>query len=287
MIKNRVNLTFLCDSNPNTGATNINALGSEFTVNMQPSLHIPAYATNISVVVKNAVVWFVTPNVIENKNDRIDIYYDDVLYPLQIPSGLYDVDTLSSKINSTIHFQSSGVVPIDLIKLLPDFAENKIVIQFNYYKTDIDFNVEFSIGSILGFSPQLLEGFDDSGEGPVPFYFEGDLTARFNTTDYYLIRCSSLLSTGIQFNNDFSGIMCRIDVKGNINTKLEYDPNQVAVIPAPRLRNCSLSQLTFQLVNQNGELVDTRGEYWSVLFEIHFDVPLEATNGGSVQDSFL
>lgn len=284
---NRVNLTFLVDSNPSTGATNINALGSEFTVNMQPALHVPAYATNISVIVKNAIVWFVTPNVVKDVNDRINITYNGIMYPLQIPVGLYDVDTLSNKINSIIHFQSNNVVPIDLIKLLPDIAENKVVIQFNYYNTEIDFTVQNSIRQVLGFSPQVLVGYTGPGDGPIPFYFEGDLTARFNTTDYYLIRCSSLLSTGIQFNNDFSGIMCRIDVRGNINSKIDYDPNQVPIIPAPRLRNCSLSELTFQLVNQNGELVDTRGEYWSVLFELHFDVPLEATNGGSVQDSFL
>ena len=70
--------------------------------------------------------------------------------------------------------------------------------------------------------------------------------------------------------------MCRVDVRGNINTKIEYDPNQVPVIPAPELRGIDMSSLSFQLVNQENELVDTRGEYWSVIFEIHYDMPIQS-----------
>lgn len=274
-------LTYLFDSNPATGAVNINSLGSEFSVDFDATLIIPEAAKNINIVVKNAVVWFVTPN-ITILNNKLRIRYGLTTYDIDIPVGLYDIDTLSTKINTTLNINSNGLVPIDLIELLPDFAENKIVIQFNYYDTDIDFTIDNSLGQILGFSSQILVGNKGpvgSGtppEGPVPYYFQGDEFAKFNTTDYYLIKCSKLISRGLQFNGEYLGVLCRIDIRGNINTKLEYDPNQAPVIPAPGLRGTRLSSLTFQLVNQNNELVDTRGEYWSLVFEIHYDMPANA-----------
>jgi len=267
-------ITFLVDSDPKNGASNVNSLGSKFTVNLQSPLVIPKEAQDCTILVKNAIIWFVTPNVISGVNSKFKISYNSIDYIVDVPTGLYDVNSLPSKIQTRLSVISGGLIPNDLFQFLPDIAENKVVIQFNYYNINIDFTIENSIRELLGFNSRVILGYTNPpGLDPIPFYEEADNTAKFNNTDYYLIKCSNLLTRGLERNSQFLGIMARIDVDVPVNSKINYDPRQVPVIPAPELRGIDLSSMTFQLTNQNDELVDTRGERWSVVFEIHFDIP--------------
>jgi len=266
-------ITFLADSNPNNGAVNINNIGSQFAINLQTPLSIPKNAKNCNIIVKNAIVWFVTPN-ITSLNNKFKINYESVDYTISLPIGLYNVNTLSNKILSELTAISGGVVPDDIIQLLEDDAENKVVIQFNYYNTIIDFTISNSFREILGFNSRIITGYTDPpATDPIPFYEEADNVAEFNQTDYYLIKCPNLLTRGLERNGQYAGIMCKIDVDVDINRKITYDPSQIAIIPAPELPGIDLSNLTFQLTNQKDELVDTRGEHWNLTFEIHYDVP--------------
>jgi len=267
-------LTFLVDSDPANGASNVNSLGSQFTVNLQSPLVIPKDAYNCSVMVKNAIIWFVTPNITEGVNSKFKLTYNAVDYIIDIPTGLYDFDSLNAKILTELSLASGGLVPNDVIQILADLAENKIVIQFNYFNTNIDFTIANSLRELLGFDSRVVIGYaDPPGTDPIPFYEEADQVAKFNNTDYYLIKCSNLLTRGLERNSQYLGIMARIDVDVPVNSKINYDPRQVPIIPAPELKGIDLSTLTFQLTNQNDELVNTRGEKWSVIFEIHYDLP--------------
>ena len=269
-------ITFLADSDPANGASNINSTGSEFTIDLETPLIIPKNAKNCNIVTKRAIVWFVTPNITLGKNSKFRLTYDGNTYTIDIPTGLYDVDTLSSKIQAELNLASNGVVPVDIIQLLPDIAENKVLIQFNYYNTLVDFRddqVPNNVRGVLGFNSKLITGYTDPpGTDPIPFYEEGDTVARFNATDYYLIKCTNLVTRGLCRNDRYFGILAEVDVDVSVNSKIVYDPRQIPIIPAPELRGVDLSSLTFQLVNQNNQLVDTRGEYWRILFEIHYDV---------------
>jgi len=267
-------LTFLVDSNPANGASNVSSLGSKFTVNLQSALVIPKNAFNCNVVVKNAIIWFVNPNITKGINSKFKITYNGTTYIFDIPTGLYDVDSLNNKILTELSIASGGSVPNDLIQLLPDIAENKVIIQFNYYNTDIDFTISGGLRDLLGFDSKLIVGYTNPpGSDPLPFYEQADNVAKFNNTDYYLIKCSNLLTRGLERNSQYLGIMARVDVDVPVNSKINYDPRQVPIIPAPELAGIDLSSLTFELTNQDDELVNTRGERWSMVFEIHYDLP--------------
>lgn len=268
-------LTYSFDSNPNTGAVNRNALGSEFSVDLETPLIVPKEAENINVKVKNANVWFVTPNITLGINSKFSLTYNAINYTIDVPTGLYDVDTLSARIQTQLNIASAGVTPVDIIQLLPDIALNSVVIQINYYNVDIDFRdntVPNNIRGILGFGSVLING---PVAGVLPTYFEGAETARFNNTDYYLIKSSSLVTRGLSINSTYDGILARIDINVSVNSKIVYDPRQVPEIPAPELRGIDLSTLSFQLTNQLNELVDTRGENYNITFEIHYDLPVQ------------
>lgn len=270
-------LTFLFDSNPRTGATNVNSLGSRFQVNFDTPLKIPQNATNISVVTKQVTIWFVTPN-ITFKNNHFDLIYKGDRIAISLPVGLYNPHTLSLKIQQEIQLEANKLmieVPFDIIELLTDSAESKIIMKFNHYETDVDFTVTNSIAGLLGFDNKYITGYINNvppSGGPIPFYEKGDNVASFNVTDYFLLKCSSLISKGLYINGKYSGVIAKIDIDAQVNNKINYNPNQTPSIPANELAGIDLSNITFELTNQNNELVDMRGEHWSIIFEIQYTV---------------
>lgn len=270
-------LTFLFDSDPSTGAVNINDTGSAFTINFEENIKIPRDATNIEFVVKKASVWFVTPNVTEKINNQIRFYYEDPNklnpYDIAVPTGLYSVETLSNRIQTEL---SRLGLPNDLIELVIDSAENKIAIRFNYYNTIIDFNVDYSLNELLGFDKREIIGYvgdvtdpPTPNTGPLPFFELGDRSAKFNTIDFYLIQ-SSLLTNGLYINGNYRGIIAKVDIDVPVNHKIIYDPNQTPHLPANELAGIDISSIEFKILNQKFEEVDMRGEYWNFIFEIHY-----------------
>lgn len=273
------NLTFLFDSNIANGDVTVSNNGASFNVDFDTPLLIPKNAENINIQVKAATVWFNTPNIIENSNNQFLFQYDGAAWlEINLPTGLYDTKSLSVKIQQQIQSAAENAappqtIPTDVIELLEDSAESKVVIRSNYLNVNIDFrdeNVQNNIRELLGFDSRLIIGNTVAPE----VYFElADNPARFNTTDYYLITCSKLLNRGLNINGKYFGVMVKIDINADINTKITYDPNQIPFIPADELAGIDLSSIAFDLVDQNRELVDTRGETYTILFEIHYRVP--------------
>lgn len=272
--------TLLADSNELNGAINKSALGSSFTIQFQSPFKIPDNATNLTIIVKNAVVWFTTPNIIENVNNKIPINYQNVDYTIFLPTGLYDINTLNTQIEIELANLTPSPPPVtNLVKLIASYSENKILIKLNYPETIVDFTQSFTIRDLIGYDSTSILNSGNSNPY-VPIYFKSDNGfAKFNNIDYYLIRCPTLLNRGLEINGNYVGILVKIDAKAEVNSKIVYDPRQTVTIPAPELKGIDLSKMTFELCDQTGTLVDTRGENFSVLFEIHYDIAIPFKDG--------
>lgn len=281
------NITILADSDVKTGALNKSVDGSVFTISFSAPLKIPKEATNCNVICKNATVWFTTPNISNTfNNNQFRIKYGlNPWLQITIPDGLYDVTNLSQKLAIELN-NADPNYPIDLFELLPDYSENKVILKINYYDVLIDLTIINSIKDIIGYESQLITG--PVGIEPLPTYFkeQKNIIARFNTTDYYLIKCNTLLSRGIERNGDYSGILAKIDVDVGVNKKIIYDPRQTITIPAPELPGIDLSAIEFTLLNQNNIRVDTKGENWTVTFEIHYDLVIPVRDKPNLIDLY-
>lgn len=263
----RSNITLLIDSNPATGSQNLRNNGSTFDVVMVPNLKLPTDAENIYLEVKNATVWWSVPNVSANiGNNRFKITYNAVDYEFTIPDGLYSYSDLSLQIQVQVNNISAGVVPADVISLVVLNAENKIGIKFNYINTSVDFTIVNSVRGILGFNAEVV-----SSGGTVPVVQVAQNIANFNTINYFLVSAPTLLSSGLSFNSIYNSIIARIPINVPPNSQIQYDPRQTYKISANELAGINLSALTFNLTDDSGRFVDTRGEYWSVMFTIHYE----------------
>lgn len=66
-------ISMIVSSDPQNGASNRSADGSYFEIQLQDGLSLPAEALNATLSVEEATVWWVIPNIITGKNDKMYI----------------------------------------------------------------------------------------------------------------------------------------------------------------------------------------------------------------------
>ena len=66
-------ISMVISSDPAVGAINRSADGSYFEIQLQEALKMPKDCLNVSVSVEEASIWWVIPNIITGKNDKIYI----------------------------------------------------------------------------------------------------------------------------------------------------------------------------------------------------------------------
>lgn len=270
----KVDLTFLASSDPLAGSVNQSADGSSFRVELDRPLIIPYEAENVYIETKNATVWYTTPNIVENVNDQFAIsyapYLAGALQTFTIPEGLYTVQTLSDKINLIAFNETGGGIPNDIIQIVPDSSENKVFILFNYVGTQVDFSITRNMKDILGYTSDLVPAVPTVVANEIVY---AENRAAFNHINYYLITCPTLATRGLNFNSKYNHIIARVLIDNTPNTQITYDPRQTYKIACPDLKGSNFNQLIFSLTDDQNRLVNTAGEYWSVLFTLHYEVP--------------
>ncbi len=265
MKKVEYNLPYLISAT----TTNTENDGGVINIDYDRALIIPPNAENIYIQTKCATVWNNIPNIVVGVNDIFVIEFATTVHTVTIPEGLYDVGSLSDKINIVLH--NDGVSVVDLIKLIPDNATDKIILAFNYATTQADFRDATSstnFRQVLGFNSTLVPSILTTG---VEFVIAPN-RAAFNNTEFFLIRCPTLCSRGINFNSVYSGVIARIPISVPPNSLIPYDPNQSYKIPCNEIRGGDFTRLTVTLTDNNDTIVNTRDELWSVLFMLHYEI---------------
>lgn len=260
-------INFIVTSDPNNGAINVTSDGARFDVLLETPFHIPVNASNVTLEVQAATIWWTTPNIITGVNDRF--YLDDNGTPRNITlgQGLYDRVNLGAAINTQL-VNSGGAD--GLITISEDTATNKIILTANAVAQTIDFTQADTFRDILGFNSQTL--------GPnvaSPFNWIGTNTARFNVVNYYLVGSSLVGSRGLRFNNIYRGIIAQVLIDERPGSQITFAPYNPAKTNVNHLRGTRISKITMSLMSDTGSLVNTGGEYWSVRLVIRFSIPVD------------
>ncbi len=263
MLLNTHYITRDFSSDPNLGASNVSDLGSTFDVFLNPPINIPKIAKNIYIEPISATVWFNTPNIQEGINDQFKIKYQGTDHTITIPEGLYTVQNLSNKISILLFNEG---LPEDLLMLIPDTSTDKLIIEFHYSLTQIDFTINNSLRDLLGFNDRNVPLLPTTE----PIFEIADNVAEFNSVDYYYIKCQNLLSRGIATNSDFTGIIVKVPINVGVGEQIRYEPTKSIKIDASELSGVNLTKLTFQLTDNKNRSVPTRGQFFSIQLTIQY-----------------
>lgn len=267
MSTQRQSFSWLFSSSPVLGATSITPDGSQFTAVLPEAFQLPQNATNVTLEVNAATIWYNTFNVTaENNQFRFQRVFPAIVQTIFIPPGLYSFDALNDEL--TAQLTAAGITNY---RLVANQAQQRVYESFTSLPNGIvqTFWPEGTFYKLVGFNLNRNTVYPNSG----PVAYPGDKTAAFNTIDYYLIH-SSLVSRGIRTNGTYLQVIAQVPINAPPGSELLYEPQNPVVTPANELTGAVVSQVTTLLTDSNNNPVDTRGEAYTVGVVIRWSVPI-------------
>ena len=269
-------ISMVISSDPAVGAINRSADGSYFEIQLQEALKMPKDCLNVSVSVEEASIWWVIPNIITGKNDKIYITgfdKNDVLtnYIIVIPQGLYDLIGLNQAVLRELENQGAkikdGTKDLPLLSLNADDATQRVELRFNYTNVSVDFRYTDTFREILGFNSDLYGNY-----AIVPFNLVAPNVAEFNSVNYFLLH-SDLVNKGILFNNSYNQSISQVLIDVPAGSQITYKPFNPPRIQADELRGATRSLLRFWITDDKNRPVNTNQEYFTARIVIRFLKP--------------
>jgi hypothetical protein len=256
-------------SNKYSGANNVSNDGSKFTVQLTESLRIPNDALNCNISMDSASVWWSVNNIKAGINDTLYIHgltttNTETDFIIVIPSGLYDLQSLNSKIQQLLENQDGKILPYNNIELIADNATQRVVIKFNYSVVTMNFTTNNTPRVILGFDSQIYGPYVGAPEN----VFAPNI-AEFNSIDSFLIHCD-LVDRGILYNNGYSQIVGQVLIDVSPGSQIIYNPYNPSKVEANNLIGGNRRAIRVWLTDQNNNAVDTNGEIFSLKLRFQF-----------------
>ena len=269
-------INMIISSDPIRGASNISADGSSFEIDLDDGgITIPKTAEGAHLQVDEATAWWTIPNIITGVNDKLyitgpnasDVY---VNFEINIPQGLYDLSGLNQAILRELEIAGAKIDPLPLITLLPDEPTQKVEIRLEYPNTVVDFLPNDTFRDILGFNAALVGPFLGAQT------ILGDNVAKFNTIDSLLLH-SDLTTRGLRLNNQYDQTIAQILIDVSPGSQIVSRPFNPARINVDELKGQQRKKIRFWLTDQNNNLVNTTGEYFTARLVIKYKRPFVIT----------
>lgn len=260
---------FLMSSNAQLGAINKNSLGSSFQINFESPYTYDAKAKSILMEVLEVECFFNQPNVsVAINNYRFEIKAlngANVLTTvvISIPDGLYDPSSLNSALQTEL---SNNGIQLNQIVFEGNQATNKIDIVLNSAGAEINFNNNswHGMADLLGFDyiayTAVLAG----------VVFSSTRDPTFNKLQYFLIT-SNITSNGTVFNGRSTSIISRVLITGSANFQLINEPQHPYSHDLTYMKGRTIKSLTFELRDDLLNLVETRGENFSLRYRLVYE----------------
>jgi len=257
---------FIFSSDPNQGAINVQQNGGYFEVAFNEPIELPPDASNVEVKVANATIWWTVPNIITGVNDIFSGVVNAIaIPPSAIPEGLYDLNGLQSAIRTImINHGVTQAYATTNFQLIADNATQKVQIFLANADT-IHVGVANSVFQLAGWPVGSL---DVVGPG----IFTAPNIANFNTINYFLIH-TDLVQRGIRFNNNWNQTVAQVQIDVPPGSQINYAPYNPPSSGGQELAGQQKWRAKFWLTDQNNNIVNTFGEFWSVRIVVTFIQP--------------
>lgn len=189
------------------------------------------------------------PNIYKGNNK---FYYDDDDKVLVIPDGAYEISDLETFIQNKISSPKSDIQDRnDVISIKPNNNTLRCEIKSAY---PIDFRPHDSIGHMLGFSSRLLSA-KENHESDLPVQIIKVVTIR--------IECNIITST--YYDTRLSHTLFEFSPAVEPGYSINIEPKNIVYLP---VNSKTISNITLQLLDQDGDPVNFRGEQIIIRLEL-------------------
>lgn len=259
--KTKLNFSLYFNSDPETGAYNINSTNSSFTVNFDNPLRIDRNVRSARCYMSDASFWNSVSNIVEGVNNQVKVHFGGTDYSVNLSTGIYDVAQLNSSINSglvNLNAALNGLFFFD-----EDFATGKLVAvtpdatSFWYFTSTPGF--ENNIGPLVGFTADTP---------PADLRTTGDTVANFGDIQFVLIH-SDLVKNGIVFNGKNSQIVGFVPLAGAPPGDLSFfDTSTPDWVSMNHLIGKTRKVVNFWVTDQRGNQITIPDlQFWSFMLQ--------------------
>lgn len=246
--------------NSGTNAQEVSTNGDSFATEFNPPLNFKGNK-KLKLSVKNATLWYTTPNV-DTTNNAMRVTVGVTDYDLVFDTGLYSFEAFQTELADQLKNAGANA---DQITLTASIATQKVIINFNYASTTVDFTVSNACYAILGFEASTYT--DSAGES-----VKAPNVAAFNQIKYYLIH-SSICSKGISNNGKYNKIIARINIPKNtsVGSQIIYEPYSPSIIDEKGLLNQDISRIRSWITDQDNTPLNMLSETWSYMLNFDYE----------------
>ena len=264
LLTKEINIFFSSDEN--SGAENVSADGSRFSVILDNPIKIPSTAINCTLGVISCSIWNTSPNIsLELQNNQFKFTTTSGMgstHTITISDGLYSVGDLNSYLS--VSFLNLGL-PSNLFVIGGVSATGQSIISYLLLGDSVDFSIGGTIRTILGFDSAVYTS-TIVGQS----IYSQDIS-KFNRNNSYLI-LSDIISGGIPLNSITPSIIASVPITVAPGSQINYTPFNITEIDANLLINLSKSNVSFSLTNQALQPTPTQGEIYTLLVRIRYTI---------------
>lgn len=187
----------------------------------------------------------IIPN-IDNSNNSF-VWGENDEHIIKIPEGCYEIDDITNYLEKKITQEDEDA----FVKITTDINTSKVIVCSN---RKINFNLEDSIGPVLGFAARKLNANDNN---------ISDYTVKISKVNTICIDCS--IAIGSFFNGEPVHIIHQFFPTVPVGYKIVESPLNIIYFPVSVK---TINNITVKIVDQGGELVNFRKETVTVRLHI-------------------
>lgn len=258
------NIPLFVSADPALGAINTTPGNDRFSVQFKRTIEIPQTASNITLELHSAEIWWSVLNIQLGINDAFRLEVDgDAVYDVVVEPGLYNVSALNSAINNALI--NEGLASA-LITLTGDTSTGKILLSFSVLGLQVEW-IPTSMFALLGFtSGQLVP---DPTFTTGPFSELAPNIASFSDISSFIVH-TSLVQGGIPLGDTASQAIANVQINVPPGSLINFAPNNLIQLNVNHLRGTMINEASFWVTDQLNRTLDFNGEYFSLLVVIRY-----------------
>jgi hypothetical protein len=212
---------------------------------------------------KSLYMYYSIPN-ISNKNNNFRYRVYNEWRDINLESGSYEIENIETRIQNqmkSVLFYDNSVtqteneaVNIPLISIKPDFSTGKSIIEIPE-DCELDFTIENSIGSVLGFDKKILKtGIHIS-----------DNLVNIMSINSLNVCCS--IAQGSIVNGKASNRLFTFFPDVLPGEKINKEPNNIVYYPVVGNK---IEKIKVELVDEDGHIIDNRGDEVTIILSLKY-----------------
>ena len=231
----------------------VNGRKSEIQTIFSPPISFPV-GCSYEIACTGVETYYTFPNIDREKNGSIKVSVDDgkSWTTLHIPTGSYELRAINTTLKRLIAEEIVGGKASNLCLVANNNTLQSVLTLEE--KIQIDFNIENSICSVLGFNREKFTG---------PGRFESEHIVKILRVNSILVNCDIIKSS----TKDGIAAPIIYDFFPNVGPGQKIVSRPRVLIYLPLTMNV-ISRMTTWLTDQNGELLDLREEGLTVTFHV-------------------